>query len=175
MRCSKVSQIFQRGDRFGAFNEKGEFVSANDIIALLSKHLKQKGLNGILAKTVGASSLLNLYAEKNGLDVLETPVGFKWLGSAMRNNDVLIAGEESGGLTVRGHIPEKDGFIAVSTLLDLIATEGKPIGEILDDVNQKIGGEWSTRCINMKFDSDDDCGTFIGTVDYFAKPLESRS
>ncbi len=144
------------GDRFGTFNEKGEFVSANDIIALLVKHLKSKGLNGVLAKTVGASSALNLYAEKNNIEVIETPVGFKWLGNAMRNNDVLIAGEESGGLSIKGHIPEKDGIIANLLIIEMIAKSGKKLYELQKELYADLGRDFINDRVDLKLDSKDE-------------------
>ena len=144
------------GDRFGAFNEKGEFISANDIIALLLKHLKSKGLNGVLAKTVGASSALNLYAKQNNIEVIETPVGFKWLGSAMRNNDVLIAGEESGGLSIKGHIPEKDGIIANLLIIEMIAKSGRKLHELQKDLYSDLGRDFINDRVDLKLDSKDE-------------------
>ncbi len=144
------------GDRFGCFNEKGEFVSANDIIALLIKHLKSKGLNGVLAKTVGASSALNLYAKQNNIEVIETPVGFKWLGSAMRNNEVLIAGEESGGLSVKGHIPEKDGIIANLLIIEMLAKSGKKLYELQEELYADLGREFINDRVDLKLDSKDE-------------------
>jgi phosphomannomutase len=144
------------GDRFGAFNEKGEFVSANDIIALLVKHLKSKGLNGVLAKTVGASSALNLYAKQNNIEVIETPVGFKWLGSAMRNNDVLIAGEESGGLSIKGHIPEKDGIIANLLIIEMLAKSGKKLYELQEELYSNLGRDFINDRVDLKLASKDE-------------------
>ena len=144
------------GDRFGAFNERGEFISANDIIALLLKHLKSKGLNGVLAKTVGASSALNLYAKQNNIEVIETPVGFKWLGSAMRNNDVLIAGEESGGLSIKGHIPEKDGIIANLLIIEMIAKSGRKLHELQKDLYSDLGRDFINDRVDLKLDSKDE-------------------
>lgn len=141
------------GDRFGVFNEKGEFVSANDIIALLLKHLKEKGLTGMLAKTVGASSLLNLYAKQNDIEVIETPVGFKWLGSAMRNNDVLIAGEESGGLSIKGHIPEKDGIIANLLIMEMVAKSGKKLYEFQENLKNALGRDFINDRVDLKLAS----------------------
>ena len=144
------------GDRFGVFNEKGEFVSANDIIALLVKHLKSKGLNGVLAKTVGASSALNLYAKQNNIEVIETPVGFKWLGSAMRNNDVLIAGEESGGLSIKGHIPEKDGIIANLLIIEMLAKSGKKLYELQYELYSSLGRDFINDRVDLKLASKDE-------------------
>ncbi|MBQ4078608.1 phosphoglucomutase/phosphomannomutase family protein [bacterium] len=144
------------GDRFGVFNEKGEFVSANDIIALLVKHLKSKGLNGVLAKTVGASSALNLYAKQNNIEVIETPVGFKWLGSAMRNNDVLIAGEESGGLSIKGHIPEKDGIIANLLIIEMLSKSGKKLYELQSELYSSLGRDFINDRVDLKLASKDE-------------------
>ncbi len=144
------------GDRFGVFNEKGEFVSANDIIALLVKHLKSKGLNGVLAKTVGASSALNLYAKQNNIEVIETPVGFKWLGSAMRNNDVLIAGEESGGLSIKGHIPEKDGIIANLLIIEMLAKSGKKLYELQEELYSNLERDFVNDRVDLKLASKDE-------------------
>ncbi len=110
------------GDRFGVFDEEGVFISANDIIVMLLNHLvKNRKYTGKLAKTVGASSMLNVFAQKLGIEVVETPVGFKWLGEVMRNDDIIIAGEESGGLSIKGHIPEKDGILANLLIIEMMA------------------------------------------------------
>ncbi len=155
--CKKTGKIGLSndgdGDRFGVFNEKGEFVSANDIIALLIKHLKTKGLNGVLAKTVGASSLLNLVAKQNNIEVIETPVGFKWLGSAMRNHDVLIAGEESGGLSIKGHIPEKDGIIANLLIMEMIVKSDKKLYELQQELYSNLGRDFINDRVDLKLAS----------------------
>ena len=101
------------GDRFGVINENGEYVTPNEIIAILLLHLrKHKNMDGCIVKTVGASLLLDKIAEKCGVDLIETAVGFKHVGEAMRKFNPIIGGEESGGLSIRGHIPEKDGILA---------------------------------------------------------------
>lgn len=145
------------GDRFGVFNEKGEFVSANDIIAILLKHLiKNKSYKGKLAKTVGASSMLNIAAEQNKVDLIETPVGFKWLGSVMRNDDVIIAGEESGGLSIKGHIPEKDGIIANLLILEAMAYSGKKLFELQNELYNSINRNFINDRIDLKLSSKDE-------------------
>ena len=141
------------GDRFGVFNEKGEFVSANEIIALLMQHLKSnKNYSGLLAKTVGASSMLNLFAKMNNIEVIETPVGFKWLGSAMRNNDILIAGEESGGLSIKNHIPEKDGIIANLLIIEMIIKSNKKLYELQETLKQSIKRNFINDRVDLKLD-----------------------
>ena len=142
------------GDRFGVINEKAEYVSPNEIIALLLRHLIfNKKLSGKLVKTVGASQMLDILAQKYDLDVIETPVGFKWVGKAMRENDVLIGGEESGGLSIKGHIPEKDGILANLLVLEMLAYENKRLWELQEDLKQDIGCEFFNKRLDVKLDN----------------------
>lgn len=142
------------GDRFGVFDEKGYFISANDIIAMLLKHLvENKNYTGKLAKTVGASSMLDLYAQKNAIEVIETPVGFKWLGSAMRQNDIIIAGEESGGLSIKGHIPEKDGILANLLIMEMMAYTNKKLFELHEDFISELNRKFINNRIDLKLES----------------------
>ena len=98
-------------DRFGVINENGEYVAPNEIIGILLIHLyKNKGYRGRLIKTVAASLLLDKIAEKLGVEVIETPVGFKHVGEAMRLYNPIIGGEESGGLSIQGIYPKKTVF-----------------------------------------------------------------
>ena len=127
-------------DRFGVINEKGEYVSPNEIIAMLLIHLKKnKHYQGALVKTVGASLLLNKTAEKLGVEVIETAVGFKHVGEAMRKFNPVIGGEESGGLSIQGHIPEKDGILANLLILEAMAYSGKPLCEMQKDLYDFVG------------------------------------
>ena len=145
------------GDRFGVFNEKGEFVSGNEIIALLMQHLKKdRNFTGKLAKTVGSSSMLNLFAKANGVEVIETPVGFKWLGIAMRNNDVIIAGEESGGLSIKGHVPEKDGILADLLIIEMLAYSKKKLYELQKELNSSFTRKFINDRIDLKLASKDE-------------------
>ena len=145
------------GDRFGCFNEKGEFVSANEIIAILLNHLiKNKNFTGKLAKTVGASSMLNIAAKKFGVDLLETPVGFKWLGEVMRKDDIIIAGEESGGLSIKGHIPEKDGIIANLLIIEAMAFSNKKLYELQNNLKETINRNFINDRIDLKLASTDE-------------------
>ena len=122
-------------DRFGVINENGEYVSPNEIISILLMHLKQhKNYSGCLVKTVGASLLLNKIAEKLGIEVVETAVGFKHVGEAMRKFNPIIGGEESGGLSIQGHIPEKDGILANLLVLEAMRCENKSLVELQKDL-----------------------------------------
>lgn len=150
------------GDRFGCFNEEGTFVSANEIIAILLKHLKEnKHLTGSLVKTVGASSMLDIYAKKLGINVIETAVGFKWVGQAMRENDVIIGGEESGGLSIKGHIPEKDGIIANLLILEAMACSNKTLTELQKELCEAVNCSFINERIDLELDSQDEQDVII--------------
>ncbi len=138
-------------DRFGVINENGEYVTPNEIIAILLKHLKEnKKMSGCLVKTVGASLMLDKVAEKTGVKVVETPVGFKHVGQAMRENDCLIGGEESGGLSIKGHIPEKDGLLANLLVLEAMAYWGKSLVELQQELKEFVGAEYINDRIDFK-------------------------
>ncbi len=140
-------------DRFGVINEKGEYVSPNEVIAILLKYLLKKGYKGSVVKTVGSSLLIDAVAQKLGVDVIETPVGFKYVGEAMRNNEVIIGGEESGGLSIQGHIPEKDGLIANLLVLEAMADSGKTLVELQKEVYELAETKFYTDRIDLKLDS----------------------
>ena len=136
-------------DRFGVINENGEYVSPNEVIAILLKYLKSKGLDGAVVKTVGSSLAIDLVAKYLGVEVIETAVGFKHVGEAMRLNKVIIGGEESGGLSILGHIPEKDGLIANLLVLEAMAATGKSLVELQKEI-QEISGNFYTDRIDLK-------------------------
>ena len=157
------------GDRFGVFNEKGEFVSPNEIIALLIKHLTEKGFKGKLAKTVGSSYMLELIARKYNIEVIETPVGFKWLGKAMRENQVLIAGEESGGLSIINHIPEKDGILANLLIIEMLVKSGKKLFELQQELHLILGRDFINDRIDLKLESKENQQKIIDKFAAFSK------
>ena len=141
-------------DRFGVINENGEYVSPNEIIAILLMHLrKNKGYEGSLVKTVGASLLLNKVADKLGIEVIETPVGFKHVGEAMRKYNPVIGGEESGGLSIQGHIPEKDGILANLLILEAMAYAGKSLVELQEDLYNFAGCKFYNDRIDKKLNN----------------------
>jgi phosphomannomutase len=128
-------------DRFGIIDEQGNFLTPNTILLLLARHLiKNKGKQGAIVRTVATSHLLNNFAQKYNLDLYETPVGFKYIGEKMRETTVLIGGEESGGLSVIGHIPEKDGILANMLVAEAIAYEGKPLSQLVQAVIAEANG-----------------------------------
>ena len=154
-------------DRFGVINEKGEYVSPNEIIAILLKYLIKKGYKGSVVKTVGSSLLIDVVAEKLGVDVIETPVGFKYVGEAMRENEVIIGGEESGGLSIQGHIPEKDGLIANFLILEAMADSGKALYELQEELYELAETKFYTDRIDLKLDNLDEIKPIIEKVQTF--------
>lgn len=143
-------------DRFGIINEKGEYVTPNEIIAILLLHLVgEKDMEGCLVKTVGASILQDKIAEILNVPVVETAVGFKHVGEAMRVNKCIIGGEESGGLSIQGHIPEKDGLIANLLVLEAMAYSGKSLVDLQKEIEQLAGAKFVNDRIDLKLDSRD--------------------
>ncbi len=141
-------------DRFGVIDENGDYVTPNEIIAILLTHLKKnKNYSGCLVKTVGASLMLNIAAEKLGVEVIETPVGFKHVGEAMRKYNPIIAGEESGGLSIQGHIPEKDGILANLLILEAMSYEGKTLVELRKDLAVFVGCSFINTRVDKKLEN----------------------
>ena len=144
-------------DRFGVINEKGEYVTPNEIIAILLIHLKtHKKLSGSLVKTVGASLMLDKTAEKLNVEVIETAVGFKHVGEAMRKFNPIIGGEESGGLSIQGHIPEKDGILANLLVLEAMAYSNKPLTELQKELENFAGCKFFNDRIDKKVSDSDE-------------------
>ena len=160
------------GDRFGVINENGEYVTPNEIIAILMLHLKKnKNLNGSLVKTVGASFMLDKVAEKYGIEVIETAVGFKHVGEAMRKHNPIIGGEESGGLSIQGHIPEKDGILANLLVLEAMAYENKTLVELQRDLENLAGCKFYNDRVDLKLETREEIEKIIEkfkTTDTFA-------
>jgi len=127
-------------DRIGAVDENGDFFSSHMIYTVLLRHLyERKGLRGGVVKTVSTTRMINLLAEKYGLELFETPIGFKHICELMLDNDILMGGEESGGLGVKGHIPERDGILMGLLLLEAMAMSGKGLKELLDETMDELG------------------------------------
>lgn len=153
------------GDRFGVINENGEYVTPNEIIAILLIHLKKhKNYKGALVKTVGASLMLNILAEKLGVELIETAVGFKHVGEAMREFNPIIAGEESGGLSIQNHIPEKDGILANLLVLEAMAYENKTLVELQKDLKAFIGKEFINDRVDKHLENFDEVKPFLEKV-----------
>lgn len=128
-------------DRFGIVDELGNVLTPNTVLLVLARHLiKNKGKSGAIVRTVATTHLLDNFAAKNGLQIYETAVGFKYIGEKMRETAVLIGGEESGGLSIIGHIPEKDGVLADMLVAEAIAYEGKPLSQLVQEAIAEADG-----------------------------------
>lgn len=133
-------------DRFGAVDYNGQYIFANQVLSLVAIHLlKNRGLKGAIVRTVATTHLLDEIAKDYGVDAVETPVGFKYIAQAMMERPVVVGGEESGGLSIQGHIPEKDGLLADLLLAEIIAYEQKPLTQILEEIYNKYGRFYTKR------------------------------
>ncbi len=126
-------------DRIGAMSADGRFIDPHCIMTLALDYLLQQGQRGSVVKTVSTTQMLNLLAAEHGLDVIETPVGFNHISDLMLKGDVLIGGEESGGVSIQGHIPEGDGVLMGLLLAELVAKQGGDIQALLDRIMGRIG------------------------------------
>lgn len=139
-------------DRFGVVDADGTFLTANQVLALALYHLvKHRGWKGSVVRTVVTSHQVDAVAARFGIQVHEVPVGFKYIGAIMEREPVIVGGEESGGLSVQGHVPEKDGILACLLMAELTAAEGKTPGQILKEL-EKSGGSFYTDRINIHVD-----------------------
>ena len=153
------------GDRYGVINENGEYVTPNEIMGILLIHLiKNKNAKGDLAITVAGSSMLKILAKKLNVKVIETPVGFKWLGEAMRKNNVILAGEDSGGLSIGSHIPEKDGIIANLLVLEAMGYSGKTLRELQKELHEFVGTTFKQDRLDYEFDNKEEMKSVIDKI-----------
>jgi alpha-D-glucose phosphate-specific phosphoglucomutase len=127
------------GDRFGIIDREGVFITPNQVLSLLFVHLLKKGLRGPVSKTVSTTQILNRIAAKHGLETLETPVGFKYIGQNLMEHGCVIGGEESGGLSIKGHMPEKDGILACLLMVELLAVERTNPADLLARIEEEYG------------------------------------
>lgn len=127
-------------DRLGAMDGRGQFVDPHRIMALALKYLvEERGWSGKVVKTVSTTRMINRLADQYGLEVVETPVGFNHIAEWMLRDHVLIGGEESGGMSFRGHIPEGDGVLMGLLLIEMVAKSGRPLSELVDEVLEQAG------------------------------------
>lgn len=133
-------------DRFGIVDGDGTFIQPNYVIALLLDYLVEtRGWRNGVAKSVATTNLINAVAEHHNVPLYETPVGFKYIGELIIADKIAIGGEESAGLTIRGHVPEKDGVIAGLLVAEMVATRGKSIGTQLNELFAKVGSFYPVR------------------------------
>jgi len=128
------------GDRIGAMDALGNFVDPHHIFALTLKHLvEERGWTGTVVKSVSTTRMVDRLASRLGLPVVETPVGFNHIADRILNDDVLIGGEESGGLSIKGHIPEGDGVMMGLLLLEIMAAAEAPLHQLVDELQAEVG------------------------------------
>ena len=136
-------------DRFGIVDKDGTWLTPNQILALTLYHLKKnRGWTGAVVRTVPTSHQVDAIAGMLGVKLHETAVGFKYIGALMESEPIIVGGEESGGLSVKGHVPEKDGILACLLMAELVATEGTSLGQILRGL-EKLIGEFHSDRINI--------------------------
>ena len=137
-------------DRFGILDGDGSFVSPNHILGLLFDYLLETRREKLGAsRSVATSHLLDAVAKLHGVQVYETPVGFKYVGPLLRENKIIIGGEESAGLTIRGHVPEKDGILACLLVAEMIAARQASLAEQLRDLFRRVGAEFWPIRVNL--------------------------
>ena len=133
-------------DRFGIVDEDGSFIQPNYVIALLFDYLVEtRGWRNGVAKSVATTNLINALAEYHKVPLYETPVGFKFIGELINEDKIAIGGEESAGLTIRGHVPEKDGVLAGLLVAEMVATRGKSLGAQMKELFGKVGSFYPNR------------------------------
>jgi phosphomannomutase len=127
-------------DRLGIIDDRGRFLHPNQILVLLYDYLlSDKGWTGPAVRNMSTTHLLDRVAAAHGEVCHEVPVGFKWISAKMAETDAVIGGESSGGLTVRGHIPGKDGIYSGSLLVEMVARSGKKLSELWDGIVERYG------------------------------------
>jgi phosphoglucomutase len=133
-------------DRFGIVDEDSTFFQPNYIIALLFDYLvESRGWKNGVGKSVATTNLVNALAKRHGVQLYETPVGFKYIGELIMQDKIAIGGEESAGLSIRHHVPEKDGILAGLLCCEMVARRGKPLGQQLRELFGNVGSFYPER------------------------------
>ena len=133
-------------DRFGIVDADGTFLQPNYVIALLFDYLvESRGWKNGVAKSVATTNLINALAQAHGVELHETPVGFKYIGELIMQDKIAIGGEESAGLSIRHHVPEKDGVLAGLLCCEAVARRGKSLGEQLSAICNQVGSYFPRR------------------------------
>ena len=140
------AMLSRDADRFGVLDEGGEFIYPNELISMLLDYLiESRGWPGGVARTVATTHLIDRVAKLHNREVLETPVGFKYIGELIMQDKIAIGGEESAGLSIRHHVPEKDGVLAGLLCCEAVAKRGKSLGEQLKQISNKVGSFFPLR------------------------------
>jgi len=155
-KCSLGIATDGDADRFGVLDSDGTFINPNQLISILLYHLiKTRKWKGVAARSVMTTHLIDKICDKFGLKVKETPVGFKFIGEILteEKENFVICGEESGGLTIRGHVPEKDGILACFLAAELVAISGQNIRATLQEIFKLVGKVYSDR-VNFRLSNE---------------------
>jgi phosphomannomutase len=144
-------------DRVGIIDETGRFITQLQVFALLMVYLFEiRGMGGPVVKTINMTSMADKLGKEFGAEVFEVPVGFKNIAPKMMESDAVLGGEESGGYAIRGHIPERDGILIGLLFADMIVRMGKPLSQILADLERRVGPhEYSRHDIHLARDTYD--------------------
>jgi len=133
-------------DRFGIIDDNGEFITPNMFLPVLFYHLLTvRKMRGPVARTVATTHLLDHMAEHYNLGVEETSVGFKYIGQCLMEKDVVLGGEESGGLSIKGHVPEKDGILATMLAAEIVSHHGISLTQLMEKITDQFGKLFSER------------------------------
>ena len=134
-------------DRFGMIDRDGTWIQPNHILALVYDYIVEtRGWKMPAARSVATSQMIDAAAKAHGQKTYQTPVGFKYIGQLIREDKIALGGEESAGLTIRGHVPEKDGILACLLVAEMIAARGVSLGEQIRQLFKKVGSEfWPVR------------------------------
>jgi alpha-D-glucose phosphate-specific phosphoglucomutase len=161
-------------DRFGIIDRDGTWVSPNHILALVYDYLvESRGWKMPAARSVATSQMVDAAAKAHGQTAYQTPVGFKYIGQLIREDKIALGGEESAGLTIRGHVPEKDGILACLLVAEMLTARGGSLGEQIKALFKKLGREfWPVR-ENLRL-SDEQKANAIKKVAVDAKTLLGR-
>ncbi len=133
-------------DRVGAIDRNGDFIDSHKIFAILLRHLVEDlGQRGEIVKTYSTTQMVDKLARKYGLRLHVTPIGFKYICELMLTRDILIGGEESGGIGIKGHLPERDGILNSLLLADVVACQGKTLVELVEELSAEFGPHFYDR------------------------------
>src|SRR5204863_10052173 len=133
-------------DRFGIIDDRNRFVSPNLIIALVALYLKRyRNIPGGLARSVATRHLIDSIARKLDVPLYETPVGFKYIGELILEDKIALGGEESAGMSMHRHLPEKDGILACLLVAEMVARTGKKLNQLIEETYKEFGFFYSKR------------------------------
>jgi alpha-D-glucose phosphate-specific phosphoglucomutase len=152
--CSVGVSTDGDADRFGILDADGTWIHPNFILALLADYLIEvRKIPGGIGRSVATTHLIDAVANYHHVPVYQTPVGFKYIGKLIRENKIALGGEESAGLSIRGHLPEKDGILACLLVTEAVATRGQTIRQQLEALFKKVGPCYTVR-VNLSLASD---------------------